>query len=99
MKFFYLLAGSLATFRLALMISSETGPMRIFQRLRKAPKPHSNLREGLSCNWCTGAWIGAAVATYLFHLDIFPGNEWPLWWLAISAGSVALNQILIAPHK
>ena len=99
MNFFIFTIACFATFRMALVLSQETGPMRIFARLRKAPKPHSNLREGLSCPWCLGMWIGAAVTTFLWACDYFPGKEWPLYWLAISGGAVALNQLLIASQK
>lgn len=96
MNFFIFAIACFATFRAALLISHETGPLRIFARLRKAPKPHSNLREGLSCPWCMGMWISALVTTFLWSRGYFPVQEWPLYWLAISGGAVALNQLLIA---
>jgi hypothetical protein len=43
--------------------------------------------------------MSALTTTYLWNLEIFPGNEWPLWWLSISAGAVIINQAFIAPHK
>lgn len=99
MKLFYLLLASLATFRLALMISSEDGPMRIFSRFRKVPPPRSNAREGISCPWCVSVWISAVFTTYLWWLGIFLGPEWILWWMAISAGAITLNQQFIAKVK
>ncbi len=96
MNFFVYAVSCVATFRLALMISQETGPMRIFARLRKAPKPHSNLREGITCPWCVSMWISALVTTFLWQRGYFVGAEWLLYWLSISGGSVALNQLLIA---
>lgn len=99
MNFFYLLAASLATFRLALMISEETGPFRIFAKLRKAPKKDSSFREGISCPWCVSVWMSALVTTFIWWLGVFPGAEWPLWWLDVSAGSVILNQAFIASKK
>jgi fatty acid desaturase len=99
MKFLYLALASLAAFRIALMVSSEEGPARLFWRIRHIPKPHSNAREGLSCEWCLAVYAGAVLATYLFWLGVFPGREWPLWWLAISAGALVLNQQFIAKLK
>lgn len=96
MNFFIFTVACFATFRLALMVSQETGPMRIFAKLRKAPKPHSNLREGISCPWCVSVHISALVTTFLWWLGFFPGQEWPLYWLAISGGAVACNQLFIA---
>ena len=37
-------------------------------------------------------WMAALVALYLYCLGVFPGNEWPLYWLALSAISVICNQ-------
>lgn len=99
MNFLMLLVASLATFRLALLFSSETGPMRIFARLRRAAKPGSNLREGLSCFWCESLWHSAVTTTALFIFGYIPGREWPLYWLAVSAGAVVLNQAFIAKPK
>lgn len=70
--------------------------MRIFSKLRKLPPPKSNARDGISCIFCVGMWVSALAATFLWYIEIFPGNEWPLWWLSISAGSVVLNQAFIA---
>lgn len=99
MKFFYLLLASLATFRLALMISSEDGPARIFRKLRNIPPAKSNAKEGISCPWCVSVWVSALSTTYLWYLGIFLGPEWPLWWMGVSAGAIALNQELIAKVK
>jgi hypothetical protein len=96
MNFFSLLVACLATFRLALLISSEQGPMRIFAKLRKLPPPKSNARDGLSCSWCASIWISAGITSFLCHRDHFDLVEWPIYWLAISAGSVVINQLTIA---
>jgi hypothetical protein len=92
MKFFYLILGGLAAFRLSLLVSKEDGPAYIFRRLRKAPPENSSVKEGLSCQWCMSVWAGALVALYMWWIKIFPGDEWPLHWLAISAIAVICNQ-------
>jgi hypothetical protein len=92
MKFFYLLVGGLAAFRLSLLISKEDGPAYIFQKLRKLPPPESSTQKGLSCEWCMSIWAGALVAFYLWLIGIIPGNEWPLYWLGTSALAIICNQ-------
>lgn len=85
------LAAVLATYRLSLMVSKESGPMRVFRKLRNIPPPKSSAREGLSCPLCTSVWFSAAVTGYLGWLGTFPLPEWPLWWLAFSGGAVLLH--------
>jgi hypothetical protein len=92
MKFFYLLIGGLAAYRMSLMISKEDGPAYIFRKIRGLPPAKSSAKEGLSCSWCVSIWTGAVVALYLWLLGVFPGNEWPLHWLAISALAIICNQ-------
>lgn len=64
LAFFYLLLGGLATFRLALLISSESGPAFIFRKLRRLPPPKSSAKEGLSCIWCLSIWFAAMITAY-----------------------------------
>jgi len=97
MKFLYLLLGGLATFRLSLLVTKEDGPGYIFRKIRKAPSKNSSAKEGLSCQWCMSIWMSALVATYYWRLDIIPGTEWPLYWLAMSALGIICNQQWIKP--
>jgi hypothetical protein len=92
MKFFYLLIGGLAAYRLSLMISKEDGPAYIFRRIRKLPRQESSAKKGLSCAWCMSIWTGALVAVYLWQIKIIPGPEWPLYWLGTSAIAIICNQ-------
>ena len=92
MNFFYLFLGGLAAYRLSLMISKEDGPAYIFRRIRKLPPKKSSVNEGISCEWCMSIWTAALVALYLWLLKIIPGNQWPLYWLGISAISIICNQ-------
>lgn len=97
--FLILLLGGLATFRLALLVSSEDGPAFIFRKLRRLPPPKSATREGLSCPWCVSVWASALVTGYFWWLDWIAGREWPVWWLAISAVAIGWNQLWIAAYK
>src|SRR2546423_14578334 len=92
MKFFYLLVGGLAAYRLSLMISKEDGRAYIFRRIRKLPPDDSSAKEGLSCEWCMSIWTGALIALYLWLIKLIPGNEWPLFWLGTSAIAIICNQ-------
>ena len=92
MKFFYLIAGGLAAFRLSLLISKEDGPAYIFRKLRHVPPRNSSAKEGLSCEWCMSIWTGALVALYFWLAGIIAGIEWPLYWLAMSAIAIICNQ-------
>ena len=92
MRFFYLLVGGLAAFRLSLLVSKEDGPAYIFRKLRRLPPPESSVKEGLSCEWCMSIWAGALVSGYLCWIDVVPGTEWPLYWLATSAIAILCNQ-------
>ncbi len=92
MKFFYLLLGGLAAFRLSLVVSKEDGPAFIFRRLRHSAPENSATRQGLSCEWCMSIYAGALIALYMWWLGVFPGREWPLYWLALSAIAIICNQ-------
>lgn len=92
MKFFYLIAGGLAAYRLSLLITKEDGPAYIFRKLRHLPRDKSAAREGLACEWCMSIWTGALMALYFWLAGIITGIEWPLYWLAMSAIAIICNQ-------
>lgn len=83
----------MAVFRLATLFSKEMGPGRIFERLRKVAPPRSTAREGLSCPFCWGVWWAAVATGYTIVLGYVDAFHAPLWWLAVSAGAVACNQM------
>lgn len=83
---------SLAVFRLSLMFSKESGPGRIFSKLRKSTPPKSSLREGVSCIFCESIWWSAAATGWLIYLGEVSWSVAPVWWLASSALAVVLNQ-------
>ena len=91
LKFFYLVAGGLAAFRLSLLISKEDGPAYLFRKIRNLPVS-PNAKEGLSCEWCMSIWTGAVVAGYFWIVGICRGIEWPLYWLSLSAIAIICNQ-------
>lgn len=92
MNWFVMVAGGLAAFRLSLLISKEDGPAFIFRKLRRLPPPKSSAKEGLACLWCMSIWSSAVVAGYLYWIGLVEGEQWPLYWLAISSIAIICNQ-------
>ena len=90
--FLFLLA-ALATYRISLLFVKESGPARIFAKLRKAPAKRSATAEWLSCIFCfsmTGSafvclalWLSGARQHYAL---------WFLTWCALSSVTILLNQ-------
>lgn len=67
MIFFLLIANGLATWRISSLILYETGPFRIFLRIRTwigvyKPGEVKGLRELFSCMWCLSVWVAAGLA-------------------------------------
>lgn len=92
MNWFALILGGLVTFRLALLVSKESGPMFIFRKLRKLPPPKSSTKEGLSCQWCLSLWFAALVSGYEWWLEMIPAKELPLYCLGMSSLAIFANQ-------
>lgn len=83
---------TLACFRLSVMFSKESGPGRIFKKMRAQTPPKSALREGVSCTLCESVWWSAAINVGLCSVGFMPWIQFPLYWLAVSGGAVVLNQ-------
>jgi hypothetical protein len=92
MNWFALTIGGLVTFRLALLISKESGPAFIFRKLRGLPPAKSSAKEGLSCEWCMSIWFAALVALYEYFMTWITIKELPLYWLAFSSLAIFANQ-------
>lgn len=92
MDWLYFTLGSLAVFRLSLLVSKESGPAFIFRKLRRLPEKGSATKEGLGCQWCTSIYSSALVATFFYWQEKVSGREWVLFWLAFSAAAIAVNQ-------
>ncbi len=92
MNYFVFILAVLSTFRLSVMFSKESGPGRIFKKLRAQTPPKSALREGVSCTLCESVWWGAGVTALCWFFEYVPHGTIPLYWLAVSGGAVVLNQ-------
>lgn len=96
MNWFLFLLLSLATHRLATMLTKEAGPFKVFEHIRRLVKRKSSkasgMKDGIECPLCVSVWFGAliAVAAYLFLTStIF---QLIIMALALSDVSVILNQ-------
>lgn len=91
-KIFYFVLGVLAAHRISLLFSKESGPFRLFQKIRKLPPPKSNARDGLQCLWCLSVYSAAIVTGYYYYLDLVNIFTAPIWWLSLSSGAIIVNQ-------
>jgi len=83
---------ALAVYRLAKMIAEETGPFKMFTRLRESTPEGSNLREGIQCIFCVSMWIAFPVAVLVGLFG--PIEPWliPLLWPALSSVTVLIRR-------
>lgn len=88
MPFYWLILGILATWRITHLLQSELGPWNIVTHLR-GWIGKGFLGELFDCFHCLSIWVAAPFA-YLI------GEGWKevfLLWLAMSAGSILLEEI------
>lgn len=105
-----LLIYSLATYRIALFLSDDTGPYHIFSRLRGALRrqakrspavKNSDVAAGISCIRCNSVWIATPIAAFAYwHKDL---PEWiqaagnlVVLLCALSAAVILCNRALPA---
>lgn len=77
---------ALATFRAALMVSTEEGPFSVFTRLRGALDPDQKtwLGRGVNCVFCTSFWVA-------WPILVLAWSDWGLFLvtgLALSGATV-----------
>lgn len=97
----------LATFRLAVLLSQDSGPAHMFSKLRsflkKEAKTNTTLRksavqEGISCLKCSSVWVATPVAIYAYHRDSLDDTWWcpvveiMLCCMALSACAILWNR-------
>jgi hypothetical protein len=88
MKFYWLILGALAVWRITHLLNAEDGPRDLFVRLRR------RLGEGfwgdlLDCFYCLSLWIAVPFAWGL-------GESWKeklLLWPGLSAGSIVIERL------
>lgn len=96
----------LATFRLAVLLSEDTGPAKIFSKLRsflkKEAKTNAALRKsdihhGVDCLRCSSVWVAAQVAAYAYHHDRMDG--WFVATVDIVLLAMAFSAMAILLHR
>lgn len=101
-----ILIAGLATFRLAVLVSEDDGPSRIFQRfrsmLKREAKQHPTLRksavhEGIECLRCSSIWLALPIAMFMFWREDVPGwlrvsGDVFLMWMSLSAMAILFNR-------
>ena len=92
MNWFALVLGGLVTYRLALLVSKESGPAFVFRKLRRLPEAKTSLKEGLACVWCQAVWMAGPVTVYEWWLGWVPVQQMPLYWLGMSSLAIFANQ-------
>ncbi|MFN7994751.1 MAG: hypothetical protein U0Q18_14180 [Bryobacteraceae bacterium] len=92
MRFYWLLLGILAVWRVTHLVTSEDGPWKLFGRFRRRIG-NGVTGELLNCFYCLSLWISAPVAWW-----IGGGIEERLiLWPALSAGAILLHRITERP--
>ena len=100
-SFVLLIVGTLATWRLTLLLVYESGPFDLFARLRATAGVHYNefsqpvasnvVAQALTCHRCASVWVGGLVA-------IASEGELTahviLYGLALSAGPILIHERL-----
>ena len=86
----------LAVWRLAYMLTHESGPFAVFETLRYqanahdtacAEQQHTGITNPLCCLWCTSVWVSLA----LLPLTACRAGWWVIYWLAASAAAIVVD--------
>lgn len=103
----HLFVYGLACFRLAVLLSEDAGPAKVFSKLRaflkKEAKTNPTLRKsdihhGVDCLRCSSVWVAAPVAAYAYHHDRLDGwaiatGDIILLTMAFSAMAILWNRV------
>jgi hypothetical protein len=87
MHSYWLIVGALAVWRISHLLSAETGPWQILDRLRR--RMSGMLAELVNCIYCTSVWIAAPFAFLI-------GVSWKerlLLWPALSGAAILLERL------
>ena len=88
MKFYWLVLGILAVWRITSLVGSEDGPWDVFAKLRNAAGD-GFFAKGLGCFYCLSLWVALPFALMI-------GESWIekfLLSLALSAGAIVIQRV------
>jgi len=94
MKWYLLIIGLLAAWRITHLLQAEDGPFDLIYRLRKA-FGSSVFGKMMDCFNCLSLWVAMPFAYFL-------ADSWPekiLLWLALSGGAILLERITQKNNK
>lgn len=92
---------SLATFRLASLLSDEKGPYAIFSRFRYWAGERRNesgrtgtneFARGLICFWCVSIWIGMILGVAWYMFKDTSTIVWLMTPFALSSVAIIVNK-------
>ena len=81
------IVGTLATWRLAALLTREEGPYALFSRLRGSEIVRGP-RRALHCFYCASIWVAAPIAGYVAPWSV--GSV--VIWLGLSGGACLLDR-------
>jgi hypothetical protein len=93
MRFYRLLLGALAVWRITHLLNAEDGPGEVFVRLRRLAG-EGFWGQLLDCFYCLSVWIAAPLAVLLARKPL----ERFLMWPALSAGAILLQSVIDSEH-
>ena len=79
--------GTLATWRIASLLTREEGPFALFSRLR-GPYVERGLRHALHCFYCASVWAAAPITGFVAPWSV----RSIVIWLALSGGACLLDR-------
>jgi len=89
LRFYWLILGILAVWRIGYLLTSEAGPWNSVGRMRQGLQKafHTEL---VTCLYCMSIWIAAPLAFFI-------GDSWKerlVLWPALSAGAIVLERTI-----
>lgn len=93
-RFYWLLLGTLAAWRMTHLLNAEDGPWDLLVRLRRLV---GAIRLGplVDCFACLSVWVAAPLAWWV-------GESWKevmLLWPAMSAGAILIERVTVRPDS
>lgn len=95
-----LVIAALAVFRLAYLITKESGPVFFFWWVRKQAKKQGGSVEELSqCPYCCGMWAAIAIVLYLAQPFRYLWADYIIVILAVAGLAMLLHQVFTKLQK
>lgn len=92
MRFYGLVLGALAVWRVTHLLVVEDGPWDLLSQWRQRASA-GILRGLLNCFYCLSPWIAAPIAMLVAPFADTAWSELLLMWLALSASAILLERV------